>query len=135
MGRGLETDLSVAYLDTHVALWLYAGASENLTVEAKRQIELNDLLISPMVLLELEYLHESKKLNPAAKQMLTDLHVELGLRVCQFSFAAIAAEAEHCKWTRDPFDRIIVSHAKANGEAVLITSDRKIRQHYPAARW
>ena len=127
--------MSIAYLDTHVALWLYAGASENLTIEAKQQIEANDLLISPMVLLELEYLHERKKLNPAAKQMLANLHVQLGVNICHFSFAAIAAEAELCKWTRDPFDRIIVSHARANGNAPLITANRQMRQHYPGAKW
>ncbi|MDQ1473147.1 MAG: hypothetical protein QOJ99_4627, partial [Bryobacterales bacterium] len=38
-------------------------------------------------------------------------------------------------WTRDPFDLMIVSHAKANGYAPLVTADESIRAHYPKAVW
>ena len=38
-------------------------------------------------------------------------------------------------WTQDPFDRLIVAHAKANSEAMLITADTVIRKHYPRAIW
>jgi PIN domain nuclease of toxin-antitoxin system len=44
-------------------------------------------------------------------------------------------EALSVSWTSDPFDRIIVGQAKANREAILITADTLIRQHYPAAVW
>jgi PIN domain nuclease of toxin-antitoxin system len=39
------------------------------------------------------------------------------------------------KWTRDPFDRLIVANAKANGFAWLISADEHIRNHYPRAVW
>lgn len=135
MGRGLERDLSIAYLDTQTVVWLHAGASENLTEEAKRQIQNNDLLISPMVLLELEYLFERKRVSASATKIYTDLHIDFGVTLCSFPFPAIANAGLACKWTRDPFDRLIVSHAKANGNAVLITSDREIRQNYAGAKW
>jgi PIN domain nuclease of toxin-antitoxin system len=135
MGRGLERDLSIAYLDTQVAIWLHAGALENLTGEANRQIESNDLLISPMAFLEFQYLLERKRIGKDPLAIYTYLQVRFGVNLCSFPFAAIATEALSCTWTRDPFDRIIVSHAKVNGEAVLITADRKIRQNYSGARW
>lgn len=135
MGRGLERDLSIAYLDTHVLIWLHAGASSSLTEEAKRQIQQNNLLISPIVLLEAEYLFDRKRVRYEAKQIYLDLHTTMGIALCPLPFPVIAEEALSCKWTRDAFDRIIVSHAKANGEAVLITADRRIRQNYANAKW
>ena len=50
--------MSVIYLDTYVAMFLPAGAVEELSADAKRQIELHGVLITPMVLLGLEYLSE-----------------------------------------------------------------------------
>jgi PIN domain nuclease of toxin-antitoxin system len=37
-------------------------------------------------------------------------------------------------WTRDPFDRLIVGQASANG-AVLVTKDAGIRQNYKQSIW
>ncbi len=39
------------------------------------------------------------------------------------------------QWTRDPFDRFIVAHAKAKGFTQLIPADRKIWDNYPRAVW
>lgn len=135
MGRGLEGYLSIAYLDTHIAGWLYGGEGQRLTEEAKRQIERNDLLISPMVLLEFQLLRERKRISKEPMAIYNELQARLGVNLCSFPFSAIIAEALSCTWTRDPFDRIIVSQAKANGHAVLITADHEIRQHYPSAKW
>ena len=47
------------YLDTHVVLWLYAQRGKGLSERACQLIECaNFVIISPMVLLELEYLNE-----------------------------------------------------------------------------
>jgi len=47
------------YLDTHVVIWLYARKGEGLSTRARRLIEDEpEIAISPMVLLELDYLHE-----------------------------------------------------------------------------
>lgn len=127
--------MSIAYLDTQVAVWLHAGVSENLTQEAKRQVEANDLLMSPMVLLELEYIFDRKRVGFDAETIYAYLNTRLGVTLCSFPFTAIAKQALSCTWTNDPFDRIIVSQAKANHEAVLITADRQIRQNYQNARW
>lgn len=127
--------MSHAYLDTHVVVWLHDGLIERLSEEAKWQIENNDLLISPMALLELQYLFERKRIAFDALTIYTDLQAQLAANLCPFPFPAIAMEALRCEWTRNPFDRLIVSHAKANQEAVLITADHDIRKHYPQAKW
>ena len=70
--------MSVAYLDTHVAVFLHDGLLEELSSEAKRQIEASDLLISPMVFLELEYLFERQRITVDAKEMFTILSNDFG---------------------------------------------------------
>ena len=54
---------------------------------------------------------------------------------CDIPFATIASAALDEKWTRDPFDRLIVANAKANGFAWLISADEAIRKHYPRTVW
>jgi PIN domain nuclease of toxin-antitoxin system len=126
--------LKTAYLDTNVAVWLY-NQPRRLTRTANREIERNQLLLSPMALLELEYLFNKGKASRGATVVYEHLHSKLGVTLCDFPFPLIAREALTCDWTTDPFDRIIVSHAKANNNAVLITADMRIAEHYAGARW
>ena len=46
------------YLDTHAVIWLYAGEIDLFPAKAKDAIEASELLISPAVLLELQFLKE-----------------------------------------------------------------------------
>ncbi len=125
-----------AYLDTHVALRLAHAELAQISKAAIETIARTDLLISPMVLLELEYLFELKKeTRLTAEDVQRKLEYELGVKVCGLGFASIAKIASGEKWTRDPFDRIIVAHAKANGMSVLLSADRLILQKYPRAVW
>ena len=55
--------------------------------------------------------------------------------MCDSSFPALMTIAVNEKWTRDPFDRIIVSHAKANGLSSLISSDEAIQKNYVKTVW
>ena len=41
------------YLDTHVAVWLYAGLTERFRPVVRERLNTNDLFISPIVILEL----------------------------------------------------------------------------------
>ncbi|SNT38681.1 hypothetical protein SAMN05421770_11073 [Granulicella rosea] len=59
----------------------------------------------------------------------------MNVRVCDLPFSLVTNLALGEKWTGDPFDRMIVSHAKANGLAVLISSDEKIAENYPRTVW
>jgi PIN domain nuclease of toxin-antitoxin system len=88
-----------------------------------------------MVMLELEMLYEKGTLNFTASQILSDLNSQIGVGVCRLSMAVIMNAALSIKWTREPGDRIIVANAIANNEAPLVTSDRRISQHYRNAIW
>ena len=123
------------YLDTHVAVWLHDGLVERLSAEARRQIEANDLLLSPMVLLELQYLYDRKRVGLEPTRIYSYLNATFGIGLCPLPFAAVVMEALGAGWTNDPFDRIIVAQAKANGDSTLLTADVQIRRHYPGAIW
>jgi PIN domain nuclease of toxin-antitoxin system len=125
----------ISYLDTNVAIFLHSGSVARLTQRATEQIESADLLVSGMVMLELEMLYEKGTINYTAAQILSDLNQQIGLSVCQFPMAVVMSSALQLKWTREPGDRIIVANAIANNEAPLITSDRRIKEQYPNAIW
>jgi PIN domain nuclease of toxin-antitoxin system len=125
----------IAYLDTHVVLWLAAGKHNRLSSKASGLLNRAELLISAMVFLELEYLHELGRTKFPARDLLKKVNIETGLKVCDLPFSAIASAALDEKWTRDPFDRLIVANAKANGFAWLISADENIARHYPRTVW
>ncbi len=50
--------MTVAYLDTHALVWLYADVVERFAAEIQRVIVTHDLLVSPMALLEVQHLCE-----------------------------------------------------------------------------
>ncbi len=125
----------ISYLDTNVVIYLHSNDAR-LTLRAKQQVEIaDDLLASAMVMLELEMLYEKGVLRYSACQMLADLNQQIGVSVCQLPMATIMNAALTLKWTREPGDRIIVANAIANNEAPLITSDRRIHEHYENAIW
>jgi PIN domain nuclease of toxin-antitoxin system len=125
----------IAYLDTQVVVWLCQKQLNKLTRAAIEAIEANDLLISPMVLLELQYLYELKRTIQPAQALIGQLEAEIGLQVCDHPFPEIVQSGLHESWTRDPFDRTIVAHARANRYSTLVTSDAEIRNHYPKSIW
>jgi PIN domain nuclease of toxin-antitoxin system len=130
MGTG-----SVIYLDTHVILWLFARKGEGLSVRALTLIESEtELVISPMVLLELEYLHEVGRTTLGSKPVYDYLHERIGLQMCERAFSDVIQGAAKQSWTRDPFDRIITAQA-AIGSNLLVTKDKDIRKHYEYAVW
>lgn len=125
----------IAYLDTNAVIRLSQGQMRAIGQDAKRLMQRAELRISPIVLLELEFLYEIRRIKLSARDIQRKLEHETGLRVCDQPFAAIAAAAAEEKWTRDPFDRLIVANAKVNGLAPLISADEAIAQHYPRTVW
>lgn len=123
-----------AYLDTHVAVWLYAGTADSFSSAAIKEIETADLLISPAVLFELRLLEELGRIQVGPEEILTALQHDIGLRLCPLAFHEIVRAAYQQSWTRDPFDRLIVAQAQAAG-ANLISKDRKIRAKFQRAIW
>jgi PIN domain nuclease of toxin-antitoxin system len=125
---------SLTHLDTHVVAWLFAGRADLLSVRARSSIEEGDLVISPVVVLELQYLWETKRTTEPASVVVDDLVSRIGLGLSQAPFPAVARKAVELAWTRDPFDRLLVAQAALDG-ARLVTKDRVIRNHYAASVW
>lgn len=122
------------YLDTHVVAWLYAGRRDLLPPMARSLIEDNDLMVSPMVAVELQYLYEVGKTKELARHVMTRLARDIGLAQCDLPYAEVVDAALDDGWTRDPFDRLIVSQARLRG-APLLTKDASILGHYSEAVW
>lgn len=125
----------IAYLDTNVVLWLAGRDLARITPRAQDVVRQAGLLIAPMVLLELQYLFEIGKVALSSRDLLLKLRHDIQLQVCDLAFPLVAEAALDENWTREPFDRLIVAQAKANGFATLVTADAKIRKHYPRALW
>jgi PIN domain nuclease of toxin-antitoxin system len=134
VGKGLGRSL-IAYLDTHVVLWLAAGKVNRLSSKARSHLGRSELLLSAMAFLELEFMHELGRTKFRAVDLFKKVEYETSLRLCDLPFPVIAQTALDEKWTRDPFDRMIVANAKANGFAWLISADEKIAKNYPRTVW
>lgn len=122
------------YLDTHIVVWLYAGRVEKFSPQARDLINDNEIYISPVVRLELQYLYEIERITVKPDDIVSDLSDRIGLTVCDKNFNSIVSWALAVDWTRDPFDRIIVAHADLNHN-ILISKDQSILTHYPHAKW
>ncbi len=125
---------TVIHLDTHVAAWLYAGRADLLSRRAAELIEEGPLRVSPMATLELQYLFEIERVSRPALVVIEALKREFGLRVCDLPFEQVVSASLEHDFTRDPFDRLIVSQAEL-GRAQLLTKDRAMREAYSRAVW
>ncbi len=131
--RRARRQLSVARFDTHVVVWLHA-ADPRLSEAALEALDASTPVISPVVALELQYLHEVGRIRPIGAEVIADLEARVELRLSDVPFDRVVASAIDLAWTPDPFDRLIVADAIAAGEP-LVTADRIIREHFSGARW
>jgi PIN domain nuclease of toxin-antitoxin system len=122
------------YLDSHVVVWLYAGLVDKFSPSTKNLLNENEVFISPIVRLELQYLYEIQRITDPANVIVADLANRIGLQVCEKDFDRVVSQAMTLSWTRDPFDRLIVAQA-ALQEAILVSKDQNILDHYAHARW
>jgi PIN domain nuclease of toxin-antitoxin system len=95
------------FLDTHVALWLYAEPAR-IPVATQRIID--------------------------GEGVIGALTRDLELSIETAGWARAAEIGAHLTWTRDPFDRLITAHALCYN-ASLCTRDGTIRDHYSHAVW
>jgi len=122
------------YIDTHIVVWLYAGLIEKLSGQIKELINENEIYISTIVRLELQYLYEIQRITDESNTVVSDLSNRLGLKVCDKNFNSIIGHALEITWTRDPFDRIITANADLNNN-ILVTKDQNILDNYTNAKW
>ena len=122
------------YLDTNVIGWL-AAAPDQLSNTAQNRIrEAVQLLVSPMVELEVEYLHEIGRLRLSSRDVFAHVRTALEIRVCGKPFHAVVEMAKRLRWTRDPFDRLIVAQAALDDQP-LVTRDKAVLANYRSAVW
>ena len=121
-------------LDTHAVVWIVGGQTEKIGKEALALIAQAELLLSPAVTLELQFLYEVGRVNAPAADAMRTLQRALNVRVASDTFDGVASAALAESWTRDPFDRLIVAHA-AVLSAHLVTRDATIHQHFRRAIW
>jgi PIN domain nuclease of toxin-antitoxin system len=123
------------FLDTHVAVFLHAGDAALFSPAATHMLNASRVIrISPMVVLEMSYLSESRKIAYPGDQIAAFLHSQYDIAVDRDGTGPSVLAAASITWTRDPFDRIITAHAAHYG-AFLLTRDGTIRDNYPAAIW
>ncbi|HWO16497.1 MAG TPA: PIN domain-containing protein [Solirubrobacterales bacterium] len=107
---------------------------ERLPQASRALIDQHDPRVSPLVALELEYLHEVGRARDPVPTMLAGLRQSIGLQIEDVSLAELAHAAQGLSWTRDPFDRLIAAHAIV-ADAPLLTADKTIRDNLPLAAW
>jgi len=122
------------YLDTHVVAWLFSNRVDLLPIAARARLEESDLLISPAVKLELQYLFEIGRLTSSGEHVVGSLEKDLALKICDLPFPKVIDVALEASWTRDPFDRLIASQATLR-RAALLTKDENILTHCEWAEW
>jgi PIN domain nuclease of toxin-antitoxin system len=131
LGEGVE---SMIFLDTHVAIWLYSSQLELFNPKVLKLINTEQVCISHIVKLEIQYLYEIKRVKYEPGLIIDTLIDEIGLMFSDNNFESIVRQAIHLSFTRDPFDRIIVSDASINNSK-LISKDRNIKKHYINTIW
>ena len=124
----------IYFLDTHAVIWLYEGKVEKFSESLKQTLQNNDLFISPMVKLELQYLYEIKRTEEPSSKVCDVLYKSIGLQVHHVSLDVLMEKALAESWTRDPFDRLIVAHARLC-KGTLLSKDSAIQEHYSKTIW
>lgn len=122
------------YLDTHAVVWLYEGNIDLFSKKSIQLLEKNQLIISAMVKLEIQYLYEIKRCSKKSEEIIDSLQQQIDLTVCDRVFSEIADKALSINWTRDPFDRIIIANAMIHNSQ-LLTKNTPIHKHYKHAVW
>jgi len=102
----------VIYLDTHVVIWIYQKEELRFTSTGRSLVENEELIISPMVELEVEYLFEIKKITERSAVIIDYLRRQIGLKTSDTPFLEDVKQA-----------------------APLLTKDGNIHTHYPEAVW
>jgi PIN domain nuclease of toxin-antitoxin system len=118
------------FIDTHVVIWLYEKIDNKISKTVLDFLDERELSISPIVVLELEYLYERKRITDSAEKIMSYLINRKIITIDSASWEDVTINAWTIKWTRDVFDRYIVAHADFH-QAPLVTKDRLITEHYP----
>ena len=103
-------DRPVTLLDTNALIWLDQGHRRAKPLTARSTA----LYISPASLLELQLLNEIGRISLDAGALEALVHDERWL-LDEPPASAWFLRASDLSWTRDPFDRLLVAHARLRG--------------------
>jgi PIN domain nuclease of toxin-antitoxin system len=126
--------MAESHLDTHLIIWLYSGNIDLISPKVIELIETHELFYCSIIKLEIQYLKEIKKIKSGPDKILDALNKEIGLRENLANFSNLVNQSIKQHWTRDPFDRLIVSNAELTN-SVLLTKDETILKNYKQAVW
>jgi PIN domain nuclease of toxin-antitoxin system len=120
-------------LDTHAALWLLSG-DERLGENALRHLtdDANQVLLSAAVVWEVAIKRALGKLVVPGEY--ATLLLDAGVQPLPISIAHAAAVEDLPPHHRDPFDRMLVSQACAEG-AALVSRDEALRPYGVTLIW
>ncbi len=107
-------------LDTHAVIWLAQGHRRARVLEP-----LPRLYLSPITLLEVQFLAEIGRLRMSPGRSAASLADDERWRVDEPPALKWIAAACPLDWTRDPFDRLLVAHARVRGWR-LATADEAL---------
>ena len=119
-------------IDTHVAVALFKGRMSGISKQTQSLLDSSVVRYSPMVNFELELLNEIGRIRLGAHDICQFLNRELDIAESHERLSDIVRHASPLRFTRDPFDRLIVAHADLLG-APLITLDERMHKHYARA--
>ncbi|MBF0532683.1 MAG: PIN domain nuclease [Candidatus Omnitrophica bacterium] len=124
----------IMHLDTHTAIWLGMKELHRLPAKVIQRINVSTPMISPLVILEMQYIAETKKIEITPWEIIENLQAALGLEICKDPYEWVIRESLNLSWTRDPFDRLIVANSSL-AQVPLLTKDRVILRNYSRAIW
>lgn len=119
-------------IDTNVILRLHELGINGFNLAARDLLLTSEIFVSHLVELELQTLFEKNKVLVLPSELIGFFQDNIGLQFSRSKVNQIVKSASSLKWTRDPFDRLIVGNALAN-EMELLTSDRNILENFSLA--
>ena len=112
-------------LDTNALIWMLTGHAR-----ARPLARLPRLYISPASLLEIQLLIDIGRGRLVAGRSLSDIVRDRRWLQDEPPSGDWFLAATDLTWTRDPFDRLIVAHARVRGWK-LATGDTVLAEHLP----
>ena len=114
-------------LDTQGLIWMAKGHRR-----ARPLLELPRLYLSPATVLELQFLADTGRVRFAGGASPASLAADDRWRLDEPPAGKWFATACDIGWTRDPFDRLLVAHARLRGWR-LATADEMMLERMTAA--
>ena len=115
-------------LDTNAVIWLHSGHRRARPLVRTR----GRLYVSPVSLLEIQFLLELGRLRLRSGGSVEELAEDERWLLDEPSSSRWFLKAVGESWTRDPFDRLVVAHARLRGWRIA-TGDREVVRHYGPA--